>query len=285
MDNTGTGTLYISDMLNYRLYKVPSLSSAVTSLTATQISPILSGGAPYTLGKPKGLALSGTTILYFVEQTANKLSKIDLSTSVVTNIVTANLPEPFSVAVDAAQAYAYVSSWTGAKIFKVDLSATNSLVTLEIVTGGNGLTLSPNELTLYATSAQSLITTGTVAPSPSSAPTPSPTPAPTPKPTPAPTPTPTPSPSPAPAPTPSPSPAPTQPTPAPTPSPTKSQSGASDSSQDKNNLGLIALMAIVPVGGCVFYLLRRRSSGNQHKKVPGELVEVEPHIDLVGTQT
>ena len=170
-------------------------------------------------------------------------------------IVTANLPEPFSVAVDAAQAYAYVSSWSGAKIFKVDLSATNSLVTLEIVTGGNGLTLSPNELTLYATSAQSLITTGTVAPSPS------------------------------PAPTPSPSPAPTQPTPAPTPSPTKSQSGASDSSQDKNNLGLIALMAIVPVGGCVFYLLRRRSSGNQHKKVPGELVEVEPHIDLVGTQT
>jgi len=278
VDNTA-GTLYISDTAagtesstDGRLWKATSLSFASGPQSFiqsfTRILPLLNGVA-YTLGAPRGLAMiPGTTILYFVEEKANKFSKIDLSTSAVTNIVTTNIDRPGSVAVDAAQAYAYVATWNNGKIIKVDLSATNSFVTLESVTGANGLALRVNDLTLYATSSFSLITTGTVVPSPTPSPSGIPTPSPTPRPS-------------------------AIPTPSPTPSPNVDQNSKGEN--NSSNLGLVALIAIVPCG-CVFFFFffRQRKSREieQYKQtVPSsDLVESaenaekdESQKDFVGT--
>lgn len=185
VDTAGT-TMYIADIAaggDSAAGKIWKTSLPLTSVSQqVTLLALTLNGQLYTPGAPKGMAFvsgSGSGTLYFVEAWGNKLSKVDLATGVVTaNIITNGNVSPasyYSVAVDAAETYAYVGAWyvPTNSILKVDLS-TNTFTVLDTATAVYGLNLIGTNL--FATSARNLIKVSTI-PSP---PTPIPSLAPTP---------------------------------------------------------------------------------------------------------
>jgi hypothetical protein len=108
-------------------------SSAFAASSLTKLALTL-GGTGYTPGTPNGMSLKGST-LYFVEETGNKVCKVDVGTFAVTQIITTGITRPFGIAVDSAEAYAYVSTDVNPAlaILKVDLSVTNSFTNIATV--------------------------------------------------------------------------------------------------------------------------------------------------------
>jgi len=258
VDAAGT-TMYISDTAAAsesatagKIWKV-TLPSALTSASMVTALTLTLSGASYTMGAPKQLAIVGSN-LYFVESMANKFSKIDVSSGAVTNLLTSNIARPMGVAVDAAETFAYVSTWTTPAnvIIKVDLS-TLAFTNLDTVTAAYGLTLSGNYL--FATSHYSLVQVSTTA---------SPTPNPTPSPTPGPTMSPM--------------------------VPTATNSSKASAGGESNYLGLIALVALVPVGCICFYFFFYKSKDKQgetstgYAKTPNEVVVPESELALTVEQ-
>ena len=189
--------------------------SAFTASSLTKLALKAANGATYTPGDPYGMSLVGTTsTLYFVERKGDKVCKVDVTTLVVTQIITTGIAYPMGIAVDSAEAYAYVSTWWTPinSIIRVDLAA-NSFTTLVSAPGGvTAMIFNSAGTDIIMTCENDLVQMDLVAPSP---PTQSPTAAPTTAPSRQPTQSPTTAPSrqPTTAPT-------TSPTTAPTTSPT-----------------------------------------------------------------
>lgn len=254
-------TMYIADTGNGgdtaadgKIWKTSLPLNSISQVT--QLALTLNGNL-YTPGAPKGMAFvsgSGLGTLYFVESWGNKLSKVNLDTGAVTaNIITNGIVSPacfYSVAVNAAETYAYVGTWYGPSnsILTVDLS-TNTFTVLDTATAVYGLNLVGTDL--FATSASSLIKVSTIPGAPTSIPSSVPTPIPS-----------------------------SVPTPISNSVPTNLKA-----KEGSNLLGLIALITIIPAGACAFvFYLRKKIDKSETYKQESELEVAKVPQDLVGIQ-
>ena len=262
----------------------------------TKLSLVNQNSLTYTPGAPRGVALNPSkSVLYFTESEGNKVSKVDLSTLVVTNLVTSGVTRPVGITVDSVEAYAYVSVWGNPAnaLLKIDLTTYVSTNMVTTTSGVYTLQIDSSDSYIWMTASTALIkislssSAPTVAPttkSPTVAPTTesptSPTQVPTTKsPTQVPTKSPTEAPttksptqvpttkSPTQVPTESPTQVPTEvPTKSPTLAPTEApigesntnSAGSSENSAQTDNIGAVAVVGVLPLSCLLYYIIKKR---------------------------
>ena len=170
ISDTNTGTVSSSFGAIWKL----DFSATFTSNSLVKLALTLNGAA-YTPGTPNGLSLVGNN-LYFIEETANRVCKVHVTSLAVTQIITAGLGRPFGIAVDSSETYAYVSTWTTPQnaILKVDLAANTFTNIATYPASVTALIMETSGQNIFMTAGNDLVKMDLIAP-----PTPSPTPSPT----------------------------------------------------------------------------------------------------------
>lgn len=216
----------------WKVVLAPTATSSFNKLSLTL------NGASYTLGGPKGLALNFLkTVLYFVESVGTsqssygKVSKVDVQTGAVTNLITSGIDRPMGITVDSSETYAYVSTWNNPanSILKIDLSTYSYTNIYSTTASAYSLQIDSTNLFMWFTTKSSLSKLSlTVTPTvePTAIPTVTPTVAPTAGPT--------------------------------TSSNSNSNNGSSEGNAETNNLGAIAVVGALPISYLIYIILKNR---------------------------
>jgi len=227
-------------------------STAFTSNSLTQLALTLTlGGSTYTPGSPYGMKLMGT-ILYFVEESANRVCKVDVDPTsstylVVTQIITSGIVRPFGIAVDASSSFAYVSTWTTPTnaIIKVDLATSTFTNIVNTPAAVSAMVFNTAGTHIFMMSENNLVKMDLVATAPSP-----------------------------------PGPSPSTPVAS---TPVASTPAAADKSNKSNNLlFLLILLLLIPIICCCCYLVffggkRRKNRKEDREEVPQKEDEVDKH--------
>ncbi len=222
--DTAAGTESSTAGAIWKVVLAPTATSSFTTL------PLTLNAVSYTLGAPKGLALNPSkTVLYFVESVGNKVSKVDLQTNAVTNLITSGITRPMGITVDSTETYAYVSTWTSPTngMLKIDLSTYSYTNIYTTTSSAYSLQIDSSDSFIWFAAPSSLKTlsltaTPTVTPTAVAA---SPTP---------------------------------EPTAEPTSNSNSNSNGSSESNAETNNLGAIAVVGALPISYLIYIIVKNR---------------------------